>query len=439
MRIHVGTPLALLLLAVAGLVSCSDAGSTSTKANAGQETGKGEAKGPEKDGEGAKKDWPEQDTRGMFVRKPGDVRFQFVPWRGEKSANAVFKSLKFLGGGEVRFTPGRYTIEQRIYIKDIPDLTVSGMPGTVFEFANPDPEPILYTTRPIEAGTREIFVDRPQDMVVDWKYQLYNADGRGDRRLEILVKKILEDRVIVRDDVRYMPHIKEIPAGCQVLVDVNAIRVRTCPNLVIENIEIEGHSRGPVRGHTIYCGMYITGDYKDSRRPITNGMTIRGCKFRNLNGRGICYYGIGDVKIYNNSFHNIRAQAMEIDHFSQGEIVGNYVDGAEVGVTVNDAFDSLVHSNVIRNCRWGVKFMTIYHDDDWVNTTNTVADNLIGPGCNMGIFFRDPTTGNTITKNQFLGIAPKFQIVGAEGNTIELFEPKGGKKKKEEQEQQTDE
>jgi hypothetical protein len=352
----------------------------------------------------------EGDGRGVYVRTRGRKRYVFVPWESEESLNKVFESMKGVGG-EVHFTAGTYTLEQGFVVTDVPDLTVSGTPAVTLEFAN-EPEPARATTAPIEAGASSIFVDHAEGLRPGWKYQLYAANGRGDRRLEFEVAGVEGSEVRLAEPAHYMPHVTEIPAGCRVLEEVNVFNVHSSPRLTIQNLVLDGHGRGDVRGHTIYCGILNVGDYREGRRPSTFGFTVRGCTFRGLDGRGIAFYGVGDGLIEGNAFHDIRAQAIEIDHFSSGTIRNNFVERAETGVTLNDCFDSLVEGNVLRDCQFGVYFMKVL-DYGWVNTGNTIRDNQIGPGCDQGIAFRDAMEGNFLRNNRFLGIERESQVVRA--------------------------
>ncbi len=349
------------------------------------------------------------DGRGVFVRTRGRKRFVFVPWEGEASVNRVFETMQGVGG-EVHFAAGTYTLEQGFLISGVPDLTISGTPAVTLEFAQ-GPEPARATTAPIEAGDTTISVDHAEDIRAGWRYQLYAADGRGDRRLEFTVASIEGNELVLTEPARYMPHVTEIPAGCRVIEEINVFNIHRSPRLTIENLVLDGHGRGEVRGHTIYCGILNVGDYREGRRPITFGFEVRGCTFRGLDGRGIAFYGVGDAVIEGNAFHGIRAQAMEIDHFSSGTLQNNFVQGAETGITLNDCFDSVVEGNVIRDCQFGVYFMKVL-DYGWVNTGNTVRDNQIGP-CEQGIAFRDPMEGNFLRSNRFLGIERPNQVVRA--------------------------
>ncbi len=356
---------------------------------------------------------------GIFFKKPNAKRFEFFPWESEETLNGLIWDIKYKPGAEIVFAPGIYVIEQRIFVNEVPDLRMSGMPGTRLVFAA-GPDKTDTNTNPINRGDTFIHVEHPERFKVDWRYQLYKADGRGDRVLEFVVKSVLEDRLELTLPAHFMPHVKEIPSGCQIMEELNFFRVRRCPNFVLENLEMDGLNRGGIRGHTNYCGIYATGLYKEHERPTTLGFEIRGCRFKNLKGRGLVFYGMGDVLIENNYFENIRAQAMEIDHFSSGHIRNNYVNGAEVGVMVNDAFESIVEGNVLTNCGHGVRFLMVY-PDDWVNTGNIIRDNRIGPGCKAGVhFFSKGLSQNVVTGNTFIGFKNEHKVINGAGNTIEL-------------------
>lgn len=360
-------------------------------------------------------------TEGLFVRRTGDKYPTFVPWESEATANSIFEQLAGIGG-EVHFAPGTYVLEQGFEIEGVPDLTISGSPGVELQFA-PAPEVEPRTTAPLRRGSTELLVDRPDLMVPGWDYQLYAANGRGDRLLEFTVAAVEGERVLLEKPVAYMPHVKAIPPGCRVLIEVNGFEVQKCPGLVIQSLSIDGRGRGTVRGHTIYSGVIAAGDYRAGRRPRVFGLTIRGCTFRGLMGRGIAFYGLDEVLIENNYFSAIRAQAIEVDHFSSGHVLFNYVNRAQSGVTLNDSFKALVEGNTLANCDFGVYFMKVF-EQRWVNTDNEVVNNTFGPGCVRAVVFRDPgIEGNRIRGNRFIGLHERFRVVQAKPAEVAPAEP----------------
>ncbi len=353
------------------------------------------------------------DGKGLFVRRKGSQRLEFVPWENEETANQVFRYLKFYRAGEVHFTSGRFSFHQGMDVRRIPNLVISGSPGTVLEIADL-PEVLPLTTAAVQSGDLFLSVDRPQDMKVGWRYQLYAPGKDSTRVLEFEVHRVEGERVYLYKRVAFMPKVTEIPAGSRVLEEVNLLRIRKCDGVVIQGLTFDGRKQGPVRGHTIYGGIYATGDYRAGERPTTSGMTVRNCTFRDLMGRGFCAYGWADIRIEDCGFYDIHAQAIEIDHFSSARVLTNHVVGAESGVMLNDCFETVVEGNVLRDCRIGVRLLRLY-PQDWVNTGNVVVGNFIGPKCNKGIAFEDDegsgVIGNRIHANRFVGIEAQMQIV----------------------------
>ena len=358
---------------------------------------------------------------GFFLRAHGQERFQFVEWESEDSLTGALAGLPKAktGTAEVRMAPGRYVIEQQVVIKGVDRLTVTGGPGAQFVFAD-GPDTTTYLSAPIVEGDVVLRVDHLGQLREGFNYQVYSADGKGDRLLEFSVLAIKDELVYLTRVVKFMPHVKEVPQGAAVVEQVNFFRVKECSDLTLEGLHCDGRHRGGVRTHTTYCGVYATGHYVAGQRATTKGLTVRNCSFKNLKGRGIAFYGMEDVVIEGNYFEHIRAQAMEIDHFASGHIRGNVVNGAEVGVMINDAYESVVEGNVLRHCQDGVRFREIY-DDDWVNTGNIVRDNLIGPGYRNGVYFQFAgCVDNVVEGNVFVGFKDDKRVVGGEGNVIQL-------------------
>jgi hypothetical protein len=359
--------------------------------------------------------------RGVFFRKWGGARYRFVPWTSEESVNRVFAAMRQWDGGEVHFAPGTYELERGFEAFRVPNLTVSGAPGVVIQFAEGPEEPAR-TTAEVREGDLTIEVDRPELLRVGLRYQLYSPKRSGARVLDFKVDALEGRTVHVKRPIAFMPMVSEIPAGSQVLVELNAFRFRECPGLIIENLTIDGRDRGPVRGHTLYCGVYATGRYRQGERPTTSGTIVRGCTFKNLRGRGVCVYGIEDVLVENSGFYDIYAQAIEIDHYSSGRVRQNDIRGAEVGIMLNDAFETVVEANVLNGChKAAVRILRIF-PEDWINTGNVVRGNRIGPDNAVGVRIESdievPVIANVIRANHFIGLEPKLHVLEPGGNVV---------------------
>lgn len=358
---------------------------------------------------------------GFFLRAHGETRFRFVDWESENTLTQALAALpkSETGTAEVRMAPGRYVVEQEIVIESVDRLTITGGPSAQFVFAD-GPDAVTSLAAPVEPGDLVLRVSEIGRLREGFHYQVYKADGTGDRLLEFTVLAIKDGLVYLTREVQFMSHVRSVPAGASVIEQVNFFRVRECNDLTLEGLHCDGRHRGGVRTHTTYCGVYATGRYIPHQRATTKGLTVRNSSFKNLKGRGVVFYGMEDVAIEGNYFEHIRAQAIEIDHFSSGHVRGNVVNGAEVGVMVNDAYESVVEGNVLRHCQDGIRFREIY-DDDWVNTGNIARDNLIGPGLRYGVYFQfEGCVDNLIEGNVFIGYGKENRVFGGEGNDVRL-------------------
>ncbi len=354
---------------------------------------------------------------GFFVLAPGSKNRQFIEWKSEETLNKFLSGIRHQKGYGIQFTPGVYEVSQRIIVSENPGLTISGSAGVTLQFAE-GMDDCGNTSTPIEEGTTEFDTTHPELFLPLKRYQLFRADSKGDRLLEFVALSVDGNTVKMAWAAHFMPHVKSIPAGARIIEDVNFFAIYRSPGLTIQNLIMDGRGQGNIRGHTTYCGVYAVGNYELHRKPITDGLTIRGCTFKGLSGRGVAFYGIYNAVIQSCTFQNIRAQAIEVDHYSSGLIQGNHVDGAEVGVMINDAFDSLIEANTLVNCREAVKFLRI-HEDDWTNTGNTVQFNHIGPGCRAGVrFFGPGMHDNLVRGNFFYGLGDDYQVMNAEGNQV---------------------
>jgi len=402
----------LIALIAAGAWSCGGSAAPGSDEAAASAQAEPEAESPE----------PPDGGRGVFIRPKGKDVFRFEPWVSEEETNRLLRTLRRSAGGELHFTPGTYVVHQGFYLSSTPDVRISGSPDVRLEFAPPPPVMPL-TTESLHEGDRLMKVDDVSTLHVGWSYQLYAPDRDSTRVLEFEIAGIEGDVIELKSPVTYMPMIQEIPPGSRVLEEINFFKVIACPGAVIEGFVMDGKGRGPVRGHTSYGGVYATGLNPKNQRPTVHGLTVRDCAFRGLKGRGVAAYGIAEVRVTNNSFHDIFAQAVEIDHFSSGYVANNLVDGAEVGVMINDAFETVVEGNVLLRCQLGVRFLRIF-PQDWVNVGNVVRNNRIGY-CDHGVVFNDNLNpeegvkGNYVLGNHFLGITPFERVVNWTGNTVE--------------------
>ena len=357
----------------------------------------------------------EPDARGVFVRLVTEDVATFVPWTGEASVQSQLGRLREAGGGELVFAPGDYELETGFLIARSRDLRISGSGSgaTRLHFA-PEPEVRPTLLADVEKGARTIRLANTGSMRAGRAYQLYKSDLKGDRILEFRVDRIEGETVTLRAPAHFMGHVKEIPAGSVVIDEINAFVLKECERVTIESLEIDGGDRGDVHGHTTYCGIYAVGVYKPRVLPTSARLVVRDCHIHGLKGRGVCVYAMKDVLVEGNHIHGIDSQAVEIDHFAQGEIRANTIEDAGVGVALNDAYSCRVQMNTVRDCDIGIGFVK-HFDEAEFNVDNLVHANLIVGG-SRGVDVRKGITGNRIAGNRFAGLAKDRWVLQEGGN-----------------------
>lgn len=357
----------------------------------------------------------ELDRRGVWVRTAAEEVPRFVAW-SEPAVQAELTSMREAGGGELRFGPGEYVIETGFEIHESKDIRIAGTPATVLRFA-PAPEDALTLTAGASVGDRELRVDGAGRMVAGRRYQVYPQSGEGDRLLEFVAKSIDGDRVTLERPVHYMGHVEAIPTGSRVIQEINAFRVMRSSNITFESLTIDGVGRGDVRGHTTFCGLYVVGNPPGKRFPILGGLTVRGCTFERLTGRGVCVYRMTDIDIDACTVRDVRTEGLEIDHFSSGRITGCDVDRCGVGIALNDAFETTVERNTVSRCSTGIALIK-HFTHPHVNRALVVQDNVVRACQGFAIGVRPGIEGNVVRRNRFAEQPVERWINGGDGNEL---------------------
>lgn len=348
------------------------------------------------------------ETRGYFVHAKGQRAATFKPWTGEMALNRELVRLQVAGGGELRLTPGDYELEFGLFMLECRGITLAGMPGARLVFA-PEPAERARLVRPARIGDTALEVDRPDLLRPGWNYQLYAPDRVGDRLLEFAVAGIDGARIALRGPVAFMGHVQEIPAGAIVVQELNALRLRGVDDVTIEGLAIDGRGRGDVRGHTTFSGVIATGDAGAGRQAVNSGLVVRGCTFEGLTGRGIAVYSMKGVRIEGCTFRSIATEALEIDHHSSGVVLGNFVQGATVGIVLNDAFDTTVSANHVHDSAVGIALVR-HFDDPSVNRGLAIVGNRVTGG-GIGISLGGLTAGFELIDNDLASLNEAQRVV----------------------------
>jgi uncharacterized ubiquitin-like protein YukD len=317
-------------------------------------------------------------------------------------------------GGEIILPKKEFIIDQTLRIENCNNVTIKGNETTL---VFPDDNPIkTQITQVVKENDKNIFVSNTSTIEIGRKYQIYKNDKTGDRLLEFVVTNKNHESITLQNPVKFMTHVNSIDIGDWIILERNFIEINNSNNITISNLNFNGKSSNIVRGHTIFSGILVENSFatiKNSTEIISETLTIENCNFENLSGRAIAVYATNQINIDNCRAQNVRAEAFEIDHMSSGIIQNSFINEAEIGIQLNDAFNSIVRNNEIQNTKIGINIIT-HFDHDWLNTNNTITDNNIDAS-ETGVFIGNYAKTNIISDNFF----QRKQITGKlENNQI---------------------
>lgn len=340
-----------------------------------------------------------------------------MPWESIDTINSAINTLRRANGGSIIWLPGRYEIPQPIEIWDGQDIRIEGLPGTVLTFP---PSPVIQASLAADLvqGSETFLVNHPEAIQLDWRYQLYASDGSGNRLLEFRVTAIEGNLVKIHPAIRFMNHVKKIPKGSILVQRVNFFEFNRSQNITLQGLTMDGGARGSVAGHTTYCGLIAAGKTGKDKRPQSQGLTIQNCTFRDLKGRGVAIYHTARVVIEDCHFQGIAWQALEMDHYSTGAVTRNLIEDSAAGIALNDAFDTRIQFNTIRDC---IQPIALYRhfNEDWINTNHEISFNLLAPRAGQpGVVFRQPMSGNRVVENYFVTATKDLWVQGAQDNHV---------------------
>lgn len=339
--------------------------------------------------------------RGILVTPAGATDPVFTSWSDERTINQAINSLRATDGGEIRLTPGTYEIRQGISIRDVDNVTVTGSSDVKLVF--PDARQPFRLLRSAPEGQFFVELDSTDGLLTDVRYQIHNEDGI--RILEFVPRLIAGTIVWLRQPIAYMSHVTEIPAGATVREEFNFFRLSGANNITIRDLEMDGRNVGDVVGHTMYCGILSRNQYvpNNTVRSAVTGLQILDNTFRNLRGRGVAAYSVENMHCAGNTFVNISAEAVEVDHYSRATVIDNEFRDSNQAVVMDDAYNTLIQGNRIIRCQVGVAFNN-HFTDEWVNRGAFVANNYIeGPG-HIGIKLDEHASRHFIGNNVIVGM-----------------------------------
>ena len=317
----------------------------------------------------------------------------------------------------IYFSPGIYEIESPLKVFAKNNVQIIGAPGTRLVFPK-TPPPAAKLTKEVKPGDKRIYVNRPGFFEKNMSYEAFRPDKKGGFQLEFRVVKVGSHFVEIARPVYYMSHVCSIPKGLLIYKRHNFFEIKSSNNVQVSGLKFDGLNVGEVHGHLNYCGILVRNSHHEARRngsPRFSNFSVQDCSFENLKGRGIAVYATAHVTIKNCTAKNIGAEVFEIDHMCSGVIMNNAVYDSHIAIQLNDAYNSVVQGNRIKNSKYGITVFSIFKDN-WVNIDNKILDNDIDVTY-IGIKIIGKFNKNILIKNNHFAKREKA-IVGDKSRCI---------------------
>jgi parallel beta-helix repeat protein len=306
-------------------------------------------------------------------------------------------------GGVVEIEAGEYLIRRELKVPS--GLTLRGVQGggpVVLRLPSP-----TRITAPAKAGDTQIIVEDATPVA---------ANTTIDVQPPTLAKSPVENNAkpvaIVAIEGRTLklgaPLKQDYPAGSRVGYDHQIISVRDgAHDVTIEHLVLDGGrvDAVPMHGHQYRNAIWAVAPYayeKGPTGPPVARLTIRGCEIRNTYGRAVAFYNVVDSTIENCRAKRIGDESLDLDHFTyRCKVIGNTVEDADTGATINDGSENIVRGNTFINCHVGV---TIWRwkmcQQPECDRNNVVEDNTIASRGPVDISVGENCKNNTIRGNR---------------------------------------
>lgn len=293
----------------------------------------------------------------------------------EVALQAALDRLGEAGGGTLLIAPGRYLIRNTLRVPA--NTRIEGTPRTVL--ALPRPARLL---APAPAGSRELWIDTPDDLAPGTWLELLPAEADWPTGTPIAdrvarVTTLTGQRIGLERSTSL-----DLPLGARVGVSQKMLWVNSVDDVVIERLTFDGGRVAsiPMPGHQKRTAVWLSSHFTHAEGPKVDpvrNVTVQHCVFRNCYGRGVALYNVVESSVIGCSFEDIADEAIDFDHFTyRCSALGNSIERAVFGITINDGSDNQVRFNRIRACATGVTIWRLDSviDED-VNRRNHVANN----------------------------------------------------------------
>ncbi len=266
----------------------------------------------------------------------------------------IVRAIKHLAdtGGTVSIGPGEYAIRKPI--RPTSNITIKGADGTLLKLPSP-----VRVKASADKGQRRLSVPDTSEYAAGTLLDVLPPKRKGSTHDEaknaliVTIAKVEPGTLILAE-----PLTQAVPEGSRVGYRHNIFDMRgsSAKNVRFESLAIDGGRREgiPMPSHVHRCAILAHGSFsyeKGPTAPPIENLQVVNCQFRNCYGRAVAMYSVVKSKVVDCTMRNIDDEAIDLDHFCYHcEVTGNKVNGAVVGVCLNDASYCTVADNLIQNC-----------------------------------------------------------------------------------------
>ena len=309
----------------------------------------------------------------------------------------AFAALKGIGG-VILIDGGEWLVHKEMRLPA--NVTIRGTNQAILRLPGP-----CLVSKAVRAGGSVIPVDRNIRYRPGAELAVL-PPGEGKERIATVRIKSIAGRTLRLAD----PLGKSVPAGSRIGTSHRMFLGYGVTNVTFENLAIDGGRDRmiPMPGHHLRSAIWISAPYSYEQGPIGQpaaNITVKNCAITNCYGRAVAFYHTIDSSVTDCRIGGLNDEAIDFDHFAKRcRAIKNKIDGATIGVELNDASDCQVLRNQIRNVHIGVRIWW-YNKFDPVglNEGNLIQDNRIEAATRAAVTIGRNCFGNRVLQNSVEG------------------------------------
>ena len=301
-------------------------------------------------------------------------------------------------GGEVVLDGGEWIIRKEIRLPS--NLLLRGTNNAVLRLPSPR---LLASAAPV--GADKLTLNGTSEFRVGGELAVL-PPGESKERLTTIRIAGLDGRMVKLAK----PLDTEIPAGSRIGYSHRMFLGYAVTNVSLRHLVIDGGRDAdiPMPGHHLRSAIWISAPYNYEQGPTgppAANITVSDCTITNCYGRAVAFYHTVDSQVTDCRIGGLKDEGIDFDHFAfRCRAIGNTIDGATVGVELNDASDCRVLRNRIRNTHIGVRIWWYdKFDPAGLNTRNLIEGNHITSASRAAIYLGRNCRGNRIRRNTVTG------------------------------------